>query len=80
MESKKHFSINICNCRHELPLLKELIALHKWEEVYLKDKKADLIWLFPLKKEESKDINVYISIDLEKIMNFKAIYNRVPGL
>ena len=50
---KKRFSVNINNCRHELPLLKELIQINNWEEVYIKDKAADLIWLFPLKKEES---------------------------
>lgn len=28
---KKRFSVNITNCRHELPLLKELISLKGWE-------------------------------------------------
>ncbi len=30
------------------------------QEVYLKDKKADLVWLFPLKKEESKHKSGFI--------------------
>jgi hypothetical protein len=49
----------------------------------LKDKKADLIWLFPLKKEESKiksSLKIIFFIDLEKIMTVSAIYNRMPGL
>ena len=32
MEGKK-FSINITNARHELPLLKELLAAHNWEVI-----------------------------------------------
>eukprot|EP00347_Sterkiella_histriomuscorum_P019520 403341319 len=70
MVETKKFSINVVNCRHELPLIKELLAEHNWTEVYIKDKKADLIWLFPLKKEEN----------LEMILSVKAIYNRLPGL
>jgi hypothetical protein len=31
MESRKKFSVNINNCRHELPLLKELIQANNWE-------------------------------------------------
>lgn len=27
----KKFKVNVCNARHELPLLKELIATHNWE-------------------------------------------------
>ena len=70
-KSKKNtFSINTSMCRHELPLLQELLSAHNWREVYLKDKNADLIWLFPLHKEEN----------LERIFNTKAIFNRIPGL
>jgi hypothetical protein len=36
MESKhkRKFTVNVNNCRHELPLLKELIAAHQWEVNY----------------------------------------------
>ena len=77
---KNRFSVNITNCRHELPLLKELIQIHNWEEVYIKDKPADLIWLFPLKKEESMKRLYKLILDLQLILSTKAIYNRLPGL
>jgi hypothetical protein len=51
--------LNLCASRHELPLLKELISHYGWTEVYLKDKKADLMWLYFLNKTEN----------LDKIMN-----------
>lgn len=65
-KKQSDFSININASRHELPLLKELIKLYGWQvrnsfpltpsqkEIYLKDKKADLIWLYFLNKTDSK--------------------------
>mmetsp|Transcript_44098 Transcript_44098/g.42780 ORF Transcript_44098/g.42780 Transcript_44098/m.42780 type:complete len:96 (-) Transcript_44098:1228-1515(-) len=69
-QGNNRFSVSIASARSDLALLKELIAANNWEEVYLNNKKADLIWLIPLKKEENN----------EKIQTIKAIYNRYPGL
>lgn len=40
-----------------------------------------MVWLTPLKKEESMHFPFLIThTDLDKIMNVKALYNRLPGL
>jgi len=36
----------VCNARHELDLLKAIIAEEGYKEVYLKGAKANVIWLF----------------------------------
>jgi hypothetical protein len=43
-KKKSNFSINVCNARHELDLLKAIIAEEGYKEVYLKDAKANVIW------------------------------------
>jgi hypothetical protein len=70
MVSKSEFKVNVCNARHELALLQDIISTNHYQEVYIKDKQADLIWLFP----GSKNYNN------EMINNTKAIFNQVPGL
>lgn len=52
MVSKK-FSVNTCNARHELELLRTLCEKNNWENIELKNSYADMIWLFPLHEEHS---------------------------
>jgi len=47
-KKKQTFKINVANARHELPLLKEIMGKHKFEEVSQKNKKADMAWQWPM--------------------------------
>ena len=69
-KTNPNFSINVCNARHELDLLKAIIAEEGYKEVYLKDAKATVIWQFAGSAAEN---NI-------QIMNQKAIYNYMPGI
>jgi hypothetical protein len=69
--SNKKFLINTTNARHELALLQAIIESEKnYHEVHIKDAKANLIWQFPLHQQENN----------ERIMDTKAIFNRMPGV
>ena len=50
----KQFSINTCNARHELDLLKAICEQNKWQNVEQKNAKADMFWQFSLYEQESK--------------------------
>ena len=43
-------SINTTAARNDLDLLKALIEKYKWKEVHIRDKKADVQWLYPTEK------------------------------
>ena len=64
------FAINICNARHELPLLQAIIDRDGYQTVHIKDAKANMHWQFPLHEKENND----------RIFETKAIFNRLPGL
>ncbi len=70
MVSKSQFKINICNARHELALLQDIIQHNQYQVEHIKDKPADLVWLFPGSKEYNNQM----------IMSTNAIFNQMPGL
>lgn len=66
MESRikcRDVTINTCNARHELALLKEVILQqnqlgNNWKEQHLKDKtkNVDIFWLAGPEKEQSSEM------------------------
>ena len=71
IKKRRPFLVNTTQCRHELPLLKRLIELNAhWEEIYIRDKWAHMMWVSPVPKEDN----------LALIQNTRSIFNRYPGL
>ena len=50
----KNFTVNVCNARHELDLLKAIITDNNYTEVYIKDSKADMMWQHAASQDYSK--------------------------
>lgn len=44
MVSKSKFRINVCNARHELDLLRDIINQNGYKEVHIKDSEAEVMW------------------------------------